>query len=52
MVRTLLKSIGILTLVCACAFPQEPAAQQSSPKTVLLEVLRKSWDAQRNETLV
>jgi hypothetical protein len=51
MVRTLLKSIGILMLVCACAFPQEPA-QQSSPKTVLLEVLRKSWDAQRNETLV
>ena len=51
MFRSLLKVIGILMLMCSCAFAQEPA-QQSSPKTVLLEVLRKSWDAQRNETLV
>ena len=50
MLRSILKLIGIVGLVCACSLAQEPA--QSSPKTVLLEVLRKSWDAQRTETLV
>lgn len=51
MFHTLLKVVVIFILVCASAFGQK-AAQQSSPKTVLLEVLRKSWDAQRSETLV
>ncbi len=38
MLRSILKLIGIVGLVCACSLAQEPA--QSSPKTVLLEVLR------------
>jgi len=42
---------AVVSLACALVFAQEPA-QQSSPRTVLLEVIRTSWDAQRNETLV
>ena len=51
MLPSILRHVSAVVLGCALAFAQEPA-QQSSPRTVLLEVLRTSWDAQRNETLV
>jgi len=48
---SILRYVGAVMLASALAFAQG-SAQQSSPRTVLLEVLRNSWDAQRNETLV
>jgi hypothetical protein len=52
MLGSFLKCTGaVLLLASAFMFGQEPA-RQSAPRTVLFEVLRTSWDAQRNETLV
>lgn len=38
-------------LACVLYFAWQPG-QENPPRTVLLEVVRNSWDAQRNETLV
>jgi hypothetical protein len=48
---SILRYVSAVVVASALAFAQEPA-QQSSPKTVLLEVLRTSWGAERTETLV
>jgi hypothetical protein len=45
------RCVAVLALACTLGLSQEPA-QQGAPRTVLFEVIRNSWDAQRNETLV
>jgi hypothetical protein len=52
MFSSILRCIVIMvSSACLVAFAQE-STQQSPPRTVLLEVVRNSSDAQRNETLV
>jgi hypothetical protein len=41
----------MVSLACVTVFAQE-RAQQNPARTALLEVVRNSWDAQRNETLL
>jgi hypothetical protein len=39
-------------LVSLPSLAQEPKHNSAAPRTVLFEVVRNSWDAQRNETLL
>jgi hypothetical protein len=43
--------IGVTVLACALFVARE-SGQQTPARTVLLEVVRNSWDVQRDETLV
>jgi len=50
--RTLIKScVAITILTCALVLVRK-ASPQNPSKSVLLEVVRSSWDVQRSETLV
>lgn len=49
--RTLKLAGGIVCLGCVLSFAQG-SVQEKQTKGVLLEVVRNSWDVQRNETLV
>src|SRR5258708_29575089 len=46
-----MSSTAAAFLICVLFFSGQPG-QQNRERTVLLEVIRDSWDAQRQETLV
>jgi hypothetical protein len=53
MVLSISKCIfAIACLACLPSCVPQPAQQGSAPKTVLFEVVRNSWGAQRDETLL
>jgi hypothetical protein len=52
MLSSILRCFAVIVSSAGVLVFAQESAQQSPPKTVLLEVVRSSWDAQRNETLV
>ena len=52
MLSSFLKCFAVIVSSAGVLVFAQESPQQSPPKTVLLEVVRSSWDAQRSETLV
>lgn len=49
--RSIVKLVGLAMLMCIYTLARQ-SPKENTERSVLLEVLRTSWDAQRNETLI